>query len=100
MKRTVWIAVAFVAGAIFSVAASRAKAEADPLPMWVIPGACTLVASSGGAETVVQVQQGWVKVKPARTTVGGTEAPELWRNLAVAQWIERRPEEACRRTAQ
>jgi len=98
MKRAMWMAAAFAAGMIASAAATRAKADTLPLPLplWVAKGACMLVDGGGGIETAVEVQATWVRMKSARAGTAGAEGPELWRNLAVAKWVERRSDESCR----
>jgi hypothetical protein len=95
MKRTVWMLAAFAAGMIGTAAATRAGADIQPLPHWVFkPGTCLIVAGGGGTEIVREVQGAWVRTE--RAGVRPQDAPEQWRNLAAVQWIERRPEEACR----
>jgi hypothetical protein len=94
MKRIAWMAAAFAAGMVVTASATRVRADIQPVPNWVNPGTC-LFAAGGGAELVREVQGAWVKTE--RPGVRPGEAPELWRNLAVAQWIERRPQEVCRK---
>jgi hypothetical protein len=91
MKRTACLMAAFAAGMIVNTLAARVSADTPPLPFWVTNGACYLTANSGGNETVLQVHGAWVKTEAA---LDGTEQ---WRNLAVASWLKRLPEEQCRR---
>jgi hypothetical protein len=98
MKRIVWIVAAFAAGMFVSATSTRAKAETQAMPYWVVPGACMLAASSGGTEVVLETQGAWAKT--VRSGVRPADSPELWRNLGVTQWLERRSEEACRRPGQ
>lgn len=96
MKRATWTAgmlAAFAVGMIVSATASRARADTAPLPAWVKPGACLIVNGGGGSEVVLEVQAPWARTSRGDLRVVG---PEQWRNLAVAQWIQRQPDANCR----
>ena len=93
MKKIAWVVAAFAAGMIVTATAARVKADTVPVPGWVRPGSCVIVAGGGGVEVIVELQLPWARI--ARAEAGPVRS-EQWRNLAVAQWIQRQPDEDCR----